>query len=223
MSTETFYYIKDIKPGLKNLNAIFIVLDIGRPTQTKDGHEVRSCKVADKTGSINISVWDEVGELLQSGDIIKLSKGYASVWKGCLTLYTGRVGDLRKIGEFCMVFSEAPNMSEPNPEYIQQTKGEQGSGANLANQLPGPPTNQMAGNSGSAPPNFNQSGYPVPGNGNSQPTGGYSNGSRMPGPGMGGYGQRYPGPPGNGARPSNNGGNMSHHGNGRDPRRGARR
>ncbi|CAH1248302.1 NABP2 [Branchiostoma lanceolatum] len=122
MSTETFYYIKDIKPGLKNLNAIFIVLDIGRPTQTKDGHEVRSCKVADKTGSINISVWDEVGELMQSGDIIKLSKGYASVWKGCLTLYTGRVGDLRKIGEFCMVFAEAPNMSEPNPEFIQQNK-----------------------------------------------------------------------------------------------------
>ncbi|ERE91726.1 SOSS complex subunit B1-like protein [Cricetulus griseus] len=126
MTTETF--VKDIKPGLKNLNLIFIVLETdrlargaaGRVTKTKDGHEVRTCKVADKTGSINISVWDDVGNLIQPGDIIRLTKGYASVFKGCLTLYTGRGGDLQKIGEFCMVYSEVPNFSEPNPEYNTQ-------------------------------------------------------------------------------------------------------
>lgn len=119
MSTET--HVKDIKPGLKNLNVIFIVLETGRVTKTKDGHEVRTCKVADKTGSISISVWDEVGGLIQAGDIIRLTKGYASVFKGCLTLYTGRGGELQKIGEFCMVYSEVPNFSEPNPEYLTQT------------------------------------------------------------------------------------------------------
>ncbi|KAK6319376.1 SOSS complex subunit B1-B [Coregonus clupeaformis] len=122
MTTET--HVKDIKPGLKNLNVIFIVLETGRVTKTKDGHEVRTCKVADKTGSISISVWDEVGGLIQTGDIIRLTKGYASVFKGCLTLYTGRGGELSKIGEFCMVYSEVPNFSEPNPEYsnMDQTK-----------------------------------------------------------------------------------------------------
>ncbi|XP_075863475.1 SOSS complex subunit B1 isoform X3 [Microcebus murinus] len=94
MTTETF--VKDIKPGLKNLNLIFIVLETGRVTKTKDGHEVRTCKVADKTGSINISVWDDVGNLIQPGDIIRLTKG------------------------FCMVYSEVPNFSEPNPEYSTQ-------------------------------------------------------------------------------------------------------
>ncbi|XP_006006699.1 SOSS complex subunit B1 [Latimeria chalumnae] len=118
MTTETF--VKDIKPGLKNLNVIFIVLETGRVTKTKDGHEVRTCKVADKTGSINISVWDDIGSLIQPGDIIRLTKGYASVFKGCLTLYTGRGGDLQKIGEFCMVYSEVPNFSEPSPEYLAQ-------------------------------------------------------------------------------------------------------
>uniref|UniRef100_A0A670HUM4 Single-stranded DNA binding protein Ssb-like OB fold domain-containing protein n=1 Tax=Podarcis muralis TaxID=64176 RepID=A0A670HUM4_PODMU len=97
MTTETL--VKDIKPGLKNLNLIFIVLETGRVTKTKDGHEVRTCKVADKTGSINISVWDDVGNLIQPGDIIRLTKGYASVFKGCLTLYTGRGGDLQKVGD----------------------------------------------------------------------------------------------------------------------------
>ncbi|XP_042544308.1 SOSS complex subunit B2 isoform X2 [Dipodomys merriami] len=117
-------FIKDIKAGLKNLNVVFIVLEIGRVTKTKDGHEVRSCKVADKTGSITISVWDEVGSLIQTGDIIRLTRGYASMWKGCLTLYTGRGGELQKIGEFCMVYSEVPNFSEPNPDYRgQQNQG----------------------------------------------------------------------------------------------------
>ncbi|NWH67819.1 SOSB1 protein, partial [Geococcyx californianus] len=95
---------------------------------TKDGHEVRTCKVADKTGSINISVWDDVGNLIQPGDIIRLTKGYASVFKGCLTLYTGRGGDLQKIGEFCMVYSEVPNFSEPNPEYVAQQAQSKGLG-----------------------------------------------------------------------------------------------
>ncbi|XP_038939778.1 SOSS complex subunit B2 isoform X3 [Rattus norvegicus] len=92
----------------------------GRVTKTKDGHEVRSCKVADRTGSITISVWDEIGGLIQTGDIIRLTRGYASMWKGCLTLYTGRGGELQKIGEFCMVYSEVPNFSEPNPDYRGQ-------------------------------------------------------------------------------------------------------
>lgn len=52
----------------------------GRVTKTKDGHEVRTCKVADKTGSINISVWDDVGNLIQPGDIIRLTKGYRTQW-----------------------------------------------------------------------------------------------------------------------------------------------
>ncbi|KAK4817814.1 hypothetical protein QYF61_027865 [Mycteria americana] len=77
-ASDTYHLIKDIKPGLKNLNVIFIVLEIGRVTKTKDGHEVRSCKVADKTGSITISVWDEIGGLIQPGDIIRLTKG--CVW-----------------------------------------------------------------------------------------------------------------------------------------------
>ncbi|NXP75704.1 SOSB2 protein, partial [Ramphastos sulfuratus] len=125
-ASDTYFLIKDIKPGLKNLNVIFIVLEIGRVTKTKDGHEVRSCKVADKTGSITLSVWDEIGGLIQPGDIIRLTKGYASLWKGCLTLYTGRVGELHKIGEFCMVYSEVPNFSEPNSEHIGQNKLAQG-------------------------------------------------------------------------------------------------
>ncbi|NP_001084896.1 SOSS complex subunit B1-B [Xenopus laevis] len=168
MTTETF--VKDVKPGLKNLSVLFIVLETGRVTKTKDGHEVRTCKVADKTGTINISVWDEVGNFIQPGDIIRLTKGYASLFKGCLTLYTGRGGDLQKIGEFCMVYSEVPNFSEPNPEYTaqqsqnKQAQAESGTGTNNHNSSsPAPPAPDLDNGNGSnsSGPSTNQSTAPA--------------------------------------------------------------
>lgn len=62
-------------------------------------------------------MWDEPGKLLQPGDIVRLTKGYASIWRQSLTLYSGKNGELLKIGEFCMVFNEQLNMSEPNQNF----------------------------------------------------------------------------------------------------------
>ena len=83
--------IRSIKPGMKDITLMFIVLDVGRPNTTKDQQEVRTVKVADKTGSINLSLWNELGKAVQSGDIIRMTKGYANPWKGCLTLYLAKV------------------------------------------------------------------------------------------------------------------------------------
>ncbi|XP_054754248.1 SOSS complex subunit B1-A-like [Lytechinus pictus] len=158
--------IKDLRPGLKNLQITFIVLDIERPTKTKDGHEVRSCKVADKTGSINMSLWDELGEIIQSGDIIRLTKGYSSMYRNHLTLYSGQAGKLQKVGEYCMIFSETPNMSEPNPEFLAQAKinmqdgrsnSPTGSNQGMVQQGPNKPSNGVRlGNSGGPPGNMDQ-------------------------------------------------------------------
>ncbi|KAJ8938782.1 hypothetical protein NQ318_010309 [Aromia moschata] len=111
---NNYVQIKDMRQGLKNVNVVFIVLEVGHPTLTKENREVRTFKVADQSACINASVWDEAGQLLVPGDIVKLTKGYVSVWRNCLTLYTSKAGDLQKIGEFCMVFNEQHNMSEPN-------------------------------------------------------------------------------------------------------------
>ncbi|KAG5889719.1 hypothetical protein JTB14_010193 [Gonioctena quinquepunctata] len=106
--------IKDMRPGLKNVNVVFIVLEVGHPTVTKENREVRTFKVADQSACINASIWDEPGTLLVPGDIVRLTKGYASLFRNCLTLYASKGGDLQKIGEFCMVFNEQLNMSEPS-------------------------------------------------------------------------------------------------------------
>ena len=88
-------------------------------TKTKNGDEVWACEAADKTGGIDISVWDDKANLIQPGYTIQLTKSY-SVFKGCVPLCTGHGCDLQKIGEFRMVYSEVPKFSEPNPEYSAQ-------------------------------------------------------------------------------------------------------
>uniref|UniRef100_A0A6B2E8M1 Uncharacterized protein n=1 Tax=Phlebotomus kandelakii TaxID=1109342 RepID=A0A6B2E8M1_9DIPT len=120
MFTADCTAIKDIRPGLKNINVVFIVLEVGAATVTKENREVRTFKIADPTGCINLSIWDEPGKLLIPGDIVRLTKGYASIWRQCLTLYSGKNGDIHKIGDFCLTFNEQLNMSEPNPTLTSQ-------------------------------------------------------------------------------------------------------
>lgn len=113
MSNIQYVQIKDLKPGMKSINAEFIVLEVGQPTLTREAREVRTLRVADASASVNLSVWDEPGALLQPGDIVRLTRGYASLWRTALTLYSGKSGDIQKVGEFCMLFNEQVNMSEP--------------------------------------------------------------------------------------------------------------
>lgn len=149
----TYVQIKDMRPGQKNINVTFIVLEISHPTVTKENREVRTFKVADPTGCINASIWDEAGQLLVPGDIVRLTKGYVSVWRNCLTLYTSKGGDLQKINEFCMVFNEQLNMSDPSqvfppmpsacgPSSNLPLNNGTNNGAGRVNTLPPPPPSQ---------------------------------------------------------------------------------
>ena len=54
--------------------------------------------------------WDDLGKLVTTGDIIRMTKGYVNVWKNCLTLYLAKISEFQKVNEFCMVFSELPFM-----------------------------------------------------------------------------------------------------------------
>ncbi|XP_011166083.1 SOSS complex subunit B homolog isoform X2 [Solenopsis invicta] len=150
-----YVQIKDIRAGQKNINVVFIVLEVSHPTITKENREVRTFKVADSTACMNVSIWDEPGQLLMPGDIVRLTKGYASVWRQCLTLYSGKNGDIQKIGEFCMVINEQVNMSDPNPLLVQQLVNQSGSGP------PGNVNNSIT-NNGNANNISGQSGRPLP-------------------------------------------------------------
>jgi hypothetical protein len=116
--------IKDIREGMNNINVTFIILEAIASTRTKENHEIFSFKIADISASINLSIWGESGKLLRPGDIILLSRGYASLFRGCLTLSAGKLGKISRVGDFCMAFNEKINMSEPKPLKIKQPEQE---------------------------------------------------------------------------------------------------
>lgn len=60
-------------------------------------------------------MYNIAGRLLQPGDIVRMMKCYANMWRGSLTLYSGKSGEISRVGDFCMVFNENINMSEPQP------------------------------------------------------------------------------------------------------------
>lgn len=117
-----FTFIRDLKVGVKNVNLQFVVLEVGRPSTTKEGHEIRTCKVADRSACIHLSVWDDIGSYIQPGDICRLTRGYVSLWKGVPTLYVGKGGELVKTGEFCFIFNETINMSDPAVQQNAQAQ-----------------------------------------------------------------------------------------------------
>lgn len=85
-------------------------------TKTKDGHEVRCLKVADRTGSVNISLWGKDGQLLEPGDICMARNCFCNLWRQCPTVYIGKSGSIARVGSIMMSFRLDPNMSKPQQE-----------------------------------------------------------------------------------------------------------
>ena len=110
-SSGKFLQVKDLEPNQKGFSLVVIVLEISKPTQTKDGHEVRSVRIADKTGSVNLSVWNEFGAVLREGDILRMTGCFTQIWKNSLQIKIGPKGTITKLGDFLLVFNETPDMS----------------------------------------------------------------------------------------------------------------
>ena len=62
--------------GRRNVRPSF---SSGTTNQTKDGSVVRKCRVADKTGSVCFSLWNEQAEAIEEGDILRLVRGYDAI------------------------------------------------------------------------------------------------------------------------------------------------
>jgi len=50
-------------------------LFLGTTNRTKDGSTVRKCRVADRSGSVCFSLWNEQASAIEPGDILRLIKG----------------------------------------------------------------------------------------------------------------------------------------------------
>jgi len=92
---------------------MFIVLEKGKVDRMRDVHSTPICfaLVADQTAAVNLQLWGAEVENFHAGDIIRLTNGYFTLHKQSLFLKAGRRGNLERVGEFCMLFTETPNLS----------------------------------------------------------------------------------------------------------------
>jgi hypothetical protein len=86
----TMTKIADLRPQMKNVNVVFIVLEKGADllhqlsappvtkVVTKEGSTVHQLLVADPTGCISASLFDQYGEFLVPGDIARIVSGFCA-------------------------------------------------------------------------------------------------------------------------------------------------
>ncbi|CAF1276638.1 unnamed protein product [Rotaria magnacalcarata] len=113
--------VAKLEPNQRQINLLVIVLRIqANPQKTREGHEIHSFKVADRTGSVTLNVWNNTGKLISPGDILRLQNCITQVFKNELCVKPGRNGIVTKVGEFMMDFKEEPDMSifSPSMESI---------------------------------------------------------------------------------------------------------
>ncbi|KNC51620.1 uncharacterized protein AMSG_07533 [Thecamonas trahens ATCC 50062] len=71
--------IAELTPELRVVNTAFVVLDKLGVRTIKSGAKVTTFKVADATGSVTFAVWDDVGSMLEPGEIFSLRGGYTEL------------------------------------------------------------------------------------------------------------------------------------------------
>jgi len=93
--------IKDLKDGMKQVNLKARVLEIPKPKMvyTKFGTEahVSNALIADETGTIRISLWNQQINRVSEGDVIKIENGKVARFRGERQLRIGRRGSLSLI------------------------------------------------------------------------------------------------------------------------------
>lgn len=109
--------LRGLKAGDTNVHAVFILLERrGTPFRVSKETVIHPWLVADETASMELTLYDALGETFAPGDILQLTNGYCALHKGTMKLYLARTdSQLLRVGEFTMRYSEQPNMSAPRP------------------------------------------------------------------------------------------------------------
>ncbi|MFX1295480.1 MAG: hypothetical protein ACFFD2_11610 [Promethearchaeota archaeon] len=89
--------IKELSPGLRKIEVIVKVVKKNLPRSVfvkRDGkkHEVADLIVGDETGTVTMSLWDEMIDQIQESDVIQISNGYVGEFGGKIQLNIGKFG-----------------------------------------------------------------------------------------------------------------------------------
>jgi replication factor A1 len=94
--------IKDLHDGMKRVDVEAKVVEKSDPREVKSRYKDETYKivdavVADETGSIKLTLWNEQIDMVSVGDNIKIENGYVTSFKSELQLNVGKFGKLTVI------------------------------------------------------------------------------------------------------------------------------
>ena len=92
--------IKDLQNGQKRVSVEAKVVEKSDVREVKsrfkdETYRIVDAVVADETGSIKLTLWNEQIELVNVGDNVKIDNGYITSFKGEIQLNVGKFGQLK--------------------------------------------------------------------------------------------------------------------------------
>jgi replication factor A1 len=187
--TATNYNINDLNENSKNVNATIKVIEIGEtkniPSRFGD-KRVCEVKVADASGSILLSLWDDQIGKIAVGDTLSIQNGYISIVRNSMRLNIGKYGKMLLSEEVLSEVNTENNVSERHvdqPERPRRSEfgGRGGSGGSSGGY------GSMYGGGGDRNFSFRRSGY---GGGSGDGSGGGGRRDSRGGDKRGGRGRR---------------------------------
>lgn len=91
--------ISELKNGMKRVNVEAKVVEKGTPRQVMSRYKdetytVADAMIADETGRIKLTLWNEQIDQVNVNDTIRIENGYVTSFKGEIQLNVGKFGTL---------------------------------------------------------------------------------------------------------------------------------
>jgi replication factor A1 len=114
---EKYTKIEELTPQSRNINTTIKLISINPVrdvTSRRDGssHKVTEALVADETGSVLLTLWDDTIDEVSEGTVYDVHNGYVNLFRGSMRLNTGRYGSLTPSEDIMDEVNEENNLSD---------------------------------------------------------------------------------------------------------------
>ena len=91
--------IKDLRNGMKRVTVEANIVEKGEPREVRSRYKdetytVADAVVADETGSIKLTLWNEQIDQVEVGNKIRIENGYVTSFRGEIQLNVGKFGTM---------------------------------------------------------------------------------------------------------------------------------
>ena len=91
--------IKELYDGMKRVSVEAKVVEKGDPREVRsrfkdETYRIVDAVLADESGSVKLTLWNEQIDMVNVGDNVKIDNGYVTSFKGEIQLNVGKFGKL---------------------------------------------------------------------------------------------------------------------------------